>query len=164
MKISPAEHARFRALWESDPDMTYVDIANISGLSKQAIGRRAKREKWKKRTTSAAITKVAHDKATIGDNEALAGTLVPADSSVGEAIADALADVKAEIIARHRREWNGTRNKIYGALQSSDFEKAKLGKITSEALSIIQAGERKAWGLDSDKAPNEMKLIIQRGD
>jgi len=69
---------------------------------------------------------------------------------------------RAEVLTRHRNELNAARNRIYEALQEKDhdigFQKGKRAKITTEALAIVQAAERKAWGLD--KPPEQGGTII----
>jgi len=58
------------------------------------------------------------------------------------------------VIARHREEWKIPRMLLQESFTSriggtkDAFEKAKLAKITTEAIKIRQDGERKAWGLD----------------
>jgi hypothetical protein len=62
----------------------------------------------------------------------------------------AAIEARATVLDRHRRELNLPRQRIYAALNEGDFNKAKLAKISAETLSIVQAAERKAWGLDGD--------------
>lgn len=58
-------------------------------------------------------------------------------------------DARAEVIARHRTEWDDHKLLLTKAIEDSDFDRAKLAKITAETTMIRQVGERKAWGLDA---------------
>lgn len=70
---------------------------------------------------------------------------------------------RAEVIAKHRREWGIPRGLVSEAVGSRNFDKAKLAKITSETLQIIQKGERTAWGLDSlDPDDKPAVVIVER--
>lgn len=68
--------------------------------------------------------------------------------------------LRAEINDRHRKEWNAARQLSYEAIKNKDFERAKLAKITSETIRIIQDGERKAWGLDAADAPATPPVVV----
>lgn len=70
---------------------------------------------------------------------------------------------RAEIIGKHRREWGIPRGLVSEAVGGRNFDKAKLAKITSETLQIIQKGERTAWGLDAlDPDAKPPVVIIER--
>ena len=71
-------------------------------------------------------------------------------------------DQRAQVLDRHRREWAAPRKLSYEAVQSRDFEKAKLAKITAETLQIIQANERKAWGIEQGDGDSNV-FVIERG-
>ena len=57
-------------------------------------------------------------------------------------------DLRAQVIDRHRKEWRIIDMLLGEHVKARDFDKAKLTKITAEALAIKQLNERKAWGLD----------------
>ena len=84
-----------------------------------------------------------------------------------EAAEKTAVELRAKLLESHRKEWMSVRAIVWDAINRRDFERAKLGKITSEAMRIIQKGERKAWGLDLDEkdkaAPGEpTRLVIER--
>ena len=84
-----------------------------------------------------------------------------------EAAEKTAVELRAKLLESHRKEWMSVRAIVWDAINRRDFERAKLGKITSEAMRIIQEGERKAWGLDLDEkdkaAPGEpTRLVIER--
>lgn len=84
-------------------------------------------------------------------------------AAMREEVEDMAVGIRAKVLDRHRREWDGARNLIYQAIKAADFDKAKLAKITSEAIKIVQDGERKAWGLDAgDMPPGQMRIIVER--
>lgn len=78
-----------------------------------------------------------------------------------EAAEDNAVALRAAVLQRHRTEWAIARKRVYEAARKGDFELAKLGKITSEALKIVQDGERRAWGLDTG-GDGEYTVIIER--
>lgn len=86
-----------------------------------------------------------------------AGTPVTVPPGTPDPVAE-----RASIIARHRREWGVSRGLVGEAVGKRDFERAKLAKITSETLSIIQKGERAAWGLDAADPADKPVVIIER--
>jgi hypothetical protein len=82
----------------------------------------------------------------------------PTDDELGasERVEKDAVQLRTELLDRHREEWKLARKLLYRAareaLKAKGFETAKFAKITAEALSIVQAGERKAWGLDAAQA------------
>lgn len=165
---------RFRTLWEADPTMTQGDVAKMAGVSQQAIQKRIKRDGWKKVSDQSELARRAYDKA----DEAALKKPVPAvpdvggeqphpeaaaaPASVSGVLAATAVELRAKIIDRHRKEWDGARNHIYKAIQNADFEEAKLGKISAESLKIVQDGERKAWGLDKDESDKSVTVVVKR--
>ena len=63
-------------------------------------------------------------------------------------------DLRARLVETHRAEWRAARGLVWAAMaeaqRAEGFEKAKFAKIVTEMLANLQAGERKAWGLDID--------------
>lgn len=171
-RLTADSWAKFRALWEADPTMSQRDLAELAGVSQVAVQKRIKKEGWQKVSDQGDLARRAYDKA---DKAAIKGgdalpvvqgaaaehpDAVTAPSGVAAATA---VELRAKVIERHRKEWDGARNNVYKAIQNADFEKAKLGKITAEALKIIQDGERKAWGLDKDEADKkELVVTVKR--
>lgn len=160
---------KFRILWEADPTMSQHDVAKMAGVSQVAVLKRIKRDGWKKMANQSELARRAYDKA---DSAALNGKLAEDGTVSGEhpdsvpqvasVVAATAVELRAKVIERHRKEWDGARNNIYKAIQNSDFDKAKLGKITAEALKIIQDGERKAWGFDKDEDKGQMVVVVKR--
>lgn len=191
---SEIEWAHVRRLWETTPKMGFGDVGRLLGVSRQAAAKRASREGWKKQADLSEIARKAHTEADKSSAEAAeqAAALTKAlkaartDESVRADVREAVAqvseagrkaaveradqtavDLRAKLLDSHRKEWMAVRSIVWDAIQRKDFERAKLGKITSEAMRLIQDGERKAWGLDieeKDKAGSgePTKLIIER--
>lgn len=67
---------------------------------------------------------------------------------------DEAVDTRAEVVVRHRKEWDVVGQLMNEALEkrhvdpADSFSRCKIAKITAETISLRQAGERKAWNLD----------------
>lgn len=184
-KLTETEWAQARAVWEADPKVNFVHIAAEFGVTKQAVALRAKKEGWQKQADMPHIVREAHraadakskpptpvgKKAVPGGEaekpkiERTAPAMLPSPQDRAEAVNRAV-DHRAELLGRHREEWKDVRAIVQQAIDTNDFDKAKLGKITSEATKIIQEGERKAWGIDQDQGDEKGKttIIIERRD
>lgn len=96
----------------------------------------------------------------------------PLDDSVAAAeasreLADTYAvDVRAQVLDRHRKEWAAPRKLAYEAMSKRDFELAKLAKITSETLTLVQGGECKAYGINHEARAADARtvVVVDRGD
>ena len=89
-----------------------------------------------------------------GDEAAAGGS---ADAERSEKAEKSAVELRAALIERHREEWKHSRARLYAAINEAKkargFDSAKFAKIISETLTLIQAGERKAWGLDAQNLP-----------
>jgi hypothetical protein len=176
-----------RTRWEGEPRCTFVDIAELLTVSKQAVAKRADREGWVKKLNMSELAERAHVAAdakiasegmsannavlAIGDAQTdipTVSTVIPANGSanpdtLARAVEDAAVDARAQILKRHRTEWAAARSQIYKALKTGDNDGAKLAKLTGETLKLIQDGERKAWGLDNGESEaGSMRIIVER--
>jgi len=172
-KLSKEDWARLRVLWESDPTMSQSKVAALAGVSQQAVQKRIKAEGWRKVSDQKELANRAHDRADAVFLHEQAGQDggAPVEQQKqrtpnSDVLMETAVALRAKIIERHRKEWDGARNFVYKAIQQGDFEKAKLGKITAEAIKIIQDGERKAWGLDDDRGGDkgQVTVVIERKD
>lgn len=176
-RLSPEEWAAARAAWESEPALSIASLATRIGVSKQATAAKAKRDGWEKRADLRELAVKAHAKADKvvppADNTPKPDVDVDVDDSVNVATAPDKkpvtqhpdpVDARTEIIARHRQEWRAARVNLYTAISKKDFEMGKVAKITLEGLSILQKGERAAWGLDAiDPEKQAPVVVIERG-
>jgi hypothetical protein len=134
-------------------------LASKYGIDKAAISRRAKAEKW---GDGIDVADVIRRKV----NEKINGISTDDAPKKKAAAIDAEASKVAEVVHRHRREWEQVVMLRQEALkvrvedQKDAFDRSKLAKITAEMTAIQQAGERKAWGLD--KADGEHTITIER--
>lgn len=61
--ITSEQWAEARALWQADPKISYSDIGETLGVSKQAVAKRAKAENWIKTGTNEKIAEKAQQAA-----------------------------------------------------------------------------------------------------
>jgi hypothetical protein len=186
--ISKEQWTVARAIWESDPVVTFAEIAEDFGVTRQAVQLHARRHGWVKRLDKQTVSDLAHAAA----DSKLTGS--PADGSkpAGSVVADTLEkritralpdlplgaspedaqkaaeaaaiDRRAEVLGTHRKELLAARTLLYGAIKSKVLDEAKQVKIAAEAMKIIQDAERKAWGLDSDEKGGrpQVQVIVHR--
>ena len=136
---------------EREAGESFPVLASRHGVSHQAIQKRAKAEGW---GDGQDVGEVVRRKVA----ERVAGVVAGANPQKVAAAIDAAADETAAIVKRHRQEWvqvAGLRQEALAARAANQVEafgRAKLAKITAEMTAIQQAGERKAWGLDTAQA------------
>lgn len=68
---------------------------------------------------------------------------------------DASARLRANVLSRHRKEWEEHNEIMQHAIAMRDAEEAKFAKLTAEILKIRQEAERKAWGI-ADKEDTDV--------
>lgn len=62
-KVSRFQWAAARAMWESDPRISLVQIAESLGVSRQAAQKRANTDGWRKREDMEEVARQAHERA-----------------------------------------------------------------------------------------------------
>lgn len=208
LSLTDAQWAEIRRSWEYDPgEPTYRAAAQKAGgkfgfevPAKSTVESRAKREGWARRADQTGINAAAQrkaDKLTVSDGSdapsdagsdgvqtkkgasASDGAKAKPDLEATQSGRDEAEDLRAKVIARHRKEWEqiaslrqqalakrpktdpATGNPLPNATGSiaDAFEAMKLTKITAEATHIQQAGERKAWGLDVVINPEDLQHL-----
>jgi hypothetical protein len=151
--------AAARALYEANPNKTLRDIAEETGISLVSIKRYSASEGWTKARLPdfERLTENYKDRLPVEPTEA-------DHFKAMEAIAMEQAIVERKrVLERHREETNLPRKLAYQAVQSNNFETAKLAKISSETLRNVQDMERKAWGIDKGQSENNITVVIERG-
>lgn len=179
----PDTRAAARALYEGEPGATCAFVARETGVPEGTIRR------WKAEADAAGMTwkSVAR---TITNLPGRAGALAdsfkvkmselgrPMDDKVAVAEAsrelsvDNAITIRAAVLDRHRKEWSAPRKLAYDAIAKSTtnlalaFDMAKLAKITSETLQIIQVGECRAFGLNHDSRGQDggTVVMVERAD
>ena len=172
-RLSADEWKSVRKEWEYDPgEPTYAEAGKAASEKhkfvapgKTTIESRAKKEGWERRGSLKGINEAAQRKADRmvksdgSPTDPDAGPPKKLDASESTAGADVAArdeseDKRAEVLARHRKEWAQVAVLRQESLQrrTADpvdaFNRAKLAKITAEITTLQQAGERKAWGME----------------
>lgn len=156
-RLTAEQWTTVRQRYETDPRLSFADLASQFGVSKQAIHSRSKAESWERVVSLAELTARAQARADhLVDGRVDAKEL----ASTREAGVESATDRRAAVLERHRREVDGPRKIAYQALQTLDIEKAKLAKTVAESLKIVQELERKAWGLDVVDVPSNNRVIV----
>jgi len=155
---STTHRAVARSLFESRAGTTCAQVAAQMGLAPATIrgwkaDAAARGEPW--RVQRRKLPELSGRVAQIADQHRMALAELgpnPTDAQkqqVEQGIADTTAaEARALVVRRHRAEWGVVRQKLYEGIQSNDMDKVKLSKLAAETLSLGQAAERKAWGLD----------------
>ena len=160
--------AAARALWEGDPLISKRQVAEEMNIPYATIDRWSKGDEgrgevWAKSTTD--MSQRAHAAAdTYRGKLSELGPEITTEQqrqAMKEAAEETAVELRAKVLERHRKEWNVPRGLVSEAVASRDFNKAKLAKITSETLKIIQDAERKAWGVDSGP-DSKIQVVIER--
>jgi hypothetical protein len=174
----PAERmAAARALFESIPLSTPETVAAEAGVAPYWVRRWRREGDWKKAIR--ALPDLSARAGQLADNfktkmsdlgkpldDATASREVSADLATDFAV-----DVRAQVLDRHRKEWAAPRAIAYKAIKEAEqdvakgFERAKLAKITSETLTLIQGGECRAYGINHDARAGDGQtvVVVERG-
>ena len=159
VQIPPERIAAARALYEAHPKKILREIAEETGISLPTLKRYSSAEKWAKARMS--------DVDRLQENYR---ELIPADPSKEERqavqdliVAEQVITERKRLMDRHKKELEYPRNLAYQAIQTKNFDTAKLAKITSETLRNIQELERKAWGIEKNETENNITVVIERG-
>lgn len=158
-----AVRAAARAIYESQPGITDEGTARIMGQGFKGSQIKSMREadrtqfgiEWQ-RNGFHAVPNLSERAASVADSFTKLSEAGPAMTDSTEVIKTAsnavaeehVVNIRAAVLERHRKEWAAPRKLAYEAIKSNDFDKAKLAKISAETLTLIQAGEGKAYGLD----------------
>ena len=135
---------------EYEVGATQSALARDHGISRTAIQKRIKAEGWTQDVEPAVQRKVA---------EKVAGVVAGCTPKKKAEAIDAEAARRADVIQRHRDEWEEHKGIVDKAVGALDFESAKLAKITAETLKIRQEAERKAWNIDISQ-PNVTNVTV----
>lgn len=168
---SPEKMAQARSLYEGKPYSDVHSVAAEVGIHAYWVRRWQRSQGWAKASRSmpglSAMAFAAADKKTTKMSEI--GRPLDDDAAAQEAAREAsrefAVDLRAGVLDRHRKEWAAPRKIAYEAVQKGDFEKAKLAKITAETLTLIQAGECRAFGINHEAraADGATVVVVERG-
>lgn len=156
-------------MFESQPGATCESIAAEVGVPVGTVRRWKAEDGWK--PAIKALPEMSARAGALADSWKLKMSEIgkPLDDEVAAAEAardlavDLAVDVRAQVIDRHRKEWAAPRKIAYEAIQKGDFERAKLAKISAETLTLIQAGECKAFGITPEsKGDGRTVVVVER--
>ena len=150
MARSDIDWEQLRAEYETGTSQS--ELAKRYAISRTAIQKHIAKEGWLQ-DVSGTLDRMTEAK--------VAGVVAGCDPKKKADALDAEAAKRAEIVLKHRREWEEHTAMTEGI---EDFEKAKLAKIMAETLRIRQDGERKAWNLDKEESANQQTTIIKLGN
>lgn len=170
--------AAARAMFEGQPGATIDTVAAAVGVEAKLIRSWKADGKWVVATRaagamSARAAELANNfKVKMSQLGTPLSDEVAAAEAAREVSQEFAADVRSEILARHRKEWAAPRKVAYEALQQAGkgdvaggFERAKLAKITAETLTLVQVGECRAYGLNHDARAGDGQtvVVVERG-
>ena len=173
-----SRRAAARALFEGQPGATIDTVAAEVGVEPKLIRAWKAEGKWVVATKAAAglsarAAELANNfKVRMTDLGKPLSDEVAATEAAREVGQEFATDIRAEVLARHRREWAAPRKVAYEALQQAGkgdvaaaFERAKLAKITAETLTLVQVGECRAFGLNHDARAGDGQtvVVVERG-
>lgn len=175
-KPGPERRAAARALYEGQPGASCESVAAEIGVPVSTV-RRWKSEDGGWKPIAKRLPELSARAAVLANSfkTKMSDLGKPLDDSVAasevarEVAADVAVDVRAQVIDRHRKEWAAPRNIAYQAIKEATgpgsdvtkaFERAKLAKITSETLTLIQAGECRAFGITQEAKGADGQTIV----
>lgn len=171
-RLTTAQWLEARTLFESAERPSLEDIGRKIGVSHVAILKRSRKEQWQRAGEQVRINQsaIAKADAKVTSDATSKVTDVTAKSRI--ASREQSEDLRAEVLVRHRQEWGGARERIYAGLkahrEATDrdskalaFDDLKAAKISAEAMTLVQNGERKAYGMeDAASAPTQSVIVV----
>lgn len=142
---------------EYETGASAASLATKHGCSHTAINKKVKQEGWSRDVEDTIRRKVS---------EKVSGIVSGCNSKKKAEALDAEAMRRADVINRHRDEWEEHKELVDKAIGTKDFDAAKLAKITAETLKIRQEAERKAWRIDINPPPNpeqDKTIVVMHG-
>ncbi len=132
-----------REKWESDPREGHSWLIEEMGLgvSLQAIRKKAAIEGWAKTLTLEGLRRKAFSMADEKVHEKVHGLT----------FYEASIDIRAQVIEKHREDWEAFRNVFPLERLSGDIDEAKKAETVARVYAAMHAGERKAYALDEQQ-------------
>lgn len=170
-RLSADQWTAMRLEWEGEPVATFSQLAIKFCINKSEISRRAAKEGWTKRGVIGDINEIAQRKADARCDSDGNPTTQRKPNAVDLATRDESEDLRAEVLARHRRDWaelvafrKTALVEMKTAHARGDKEAWQVAKLAADtalanlrSLAVAHDGERKAWGLD---LKSEDEIII----
>ncbi|MCP6775021.1 hypothetical protein NL772_25970 [Klebsiella pneumoniae] len=157
--------AACRLMYETTP-LTIDEVAKEVGLSSRTVKRYSTADGGWRKLAAPGLSKRAHEAA---DKVAASVENLSPDATI-ERKREALAataenvaiDERAQLLAKHRRQWGIVDGLVAEAVRSRDLNAAKLADTVCRTIGNKQAGERKAWGLEAGEGDQKVHVIIER--
>ena len=167
--------AAARVIFEGQPYSTLESVGAEVGCPTYWVRRWHRLQSWKK--AKVGIRDMSSRAGTLADNfkRKMSELGKPLDDTTAAAEAaaeysrDEAVSARARVIDRHRTEWSAPRNIAYNAIKKASgpnadipaaFEMAKLAKITAETLSLVQAGECRAYGITTEAKTGDAPTAV----
>lgn len=163
---SAATWADARLKWESDPRENWESIARWiatqgPAVTRVAVSKRADKEGWARPQNLRDIAQSAHlraDAREVAAKVSLEAAKVAAETRA-QAVAEVAIDVRADVLERHRQDWNRHRELFTLDAIHDQFEVGKSAKISAEMLTLRQRGERAAYGIEDAPQANPLESM-----
>ncbi len=170
--------AAARALFEAQPYSTIESVAAEVAVLPYWVRRWKREGSWKKAVRALPDLSARAGQLADSFKRKMSDLGKPLDDDVAarEAAKDLATefavDMRAGVLDRHRKEWAAPRKIAYESISQASkgdvlgaFERAKLAKITSETLTLIQAGECRAYGINHEAraADGQTVVVVERG-
>lgn len=157
--------AACRLMYETTP-LTLEEVAKEVGLSSRTVKRYSTADGGWRKLAAPGLSKRAHEAA---DKVAASVENLPPDATI-ERRREALAataenvaiDERAQLLAKHRRQWGIVDGLVAEAVRSRDLNAAKLADTVCRTISNKQKGERVSWGLEAGEGDQKVHVIIER--
>lgn len=165
-KRDPADiRAACRLMYETTP-LTLEEVAKEVGLSSRTVKRYSTADGGWRKLAAPGLSKRAHEAA---DKVAASVENLSPDATI-ERKREALAataenvaiDERAQLLAKHRRQWGIVDGLVAEAVRSRDLNAAKLADTVCRTIANKQKGERLAWGLEAGEGDQKVHVIIER--
>ncbi|HGT5715885.1 TPA: hypothetical protein ACM38O_004840 [Escherichia coli] len=165
-KQEPADiRAACRLMYETTP-LTLAEVAKEVGLSARTVKRYSTADGGWRKMVSPGLSRRAHEAA---DKVAEAVENLPADATI-ERKREALAataenvaiDERAQLLAKHRRQWGIVDGLVAEAVRSRDLNAAKLADTVCRTIANKQKGERVSWGLEAGEGDQKITVVVER--
>ncbi len=162
-----------RIVFEETHGITLTELAELTGIPRRMLVSQRKAEDWRKNikegqseAAAAAVERFKEWNSAVAKLEQAQAAAVDSDETGKPLVTPLLENALHELIERHKREWAVMRQITYEAVQERTRnpvkanERARLGKLLSETLDIIQKGERRAWGLENGDDPTKKPSVV----
>ncbi len=171
-RLTADQWAAVRMEWAGEPTATFLGLAGKHGVAVSSVSRVSAREGWSKRGQLGDINEAAQRKADARLDSDGKAKETQRQSTAGDlATRTESEDVRTAVLERLRREWaeleqfrRSALKAMKDAHEAGDADAWKVAKLAADtalanmrALEVKQAGERKAWGLDTTA---EAEIVI----